>query len=396
MVRAARDILNQPAFAAFNAGELSPGPSVETDQEILDWVAKDAETALHPSCTARMGVDDDSVLDPETMRVHGVEGLRVVDASSMPYVTNGNIYAPVMMLAEKAADLILGQHAAAALGRAVLPLPRRPPADPPSDSRTERHADDQTTASTSETSSTRSDDASPAAAGEGLWKIFGPSADKIIGTPDADLSRKELQEKTGCVAGGQGRLVRRGARRGLRRHGPLRLRQVHAGPAADPADRADRRAPSSSAARTSPAMDDAALRELVARKVSMVFQHFGLLPHRKVRRQRRVRARGARRGQGPAAQPGPGDGRPRRPHGLREQLPRPALRRHAAARRAWPARWPRDPEAADVRRAVLGARPADPARHAERGHPAARGGRQDDGLHHPRPRRRRSSWATGS
>ncbi len=71
-------------------------------------MAKDAETALHPSCTARMGVDDQSVLDPLTMRVHGVDGLRVVDASSMPYVTNGNIYAPIMMLAEKAADLILG------------------------------------------------------------------------------------------------------------------------------------------------------------------------------------------------------------------------------------------------------------------------------------------------
>lgn len=108
MVRAARHILNQPAFDVFNAGELSPGPSVETDQEILDWVAKDAETALHPSCTARMGVDDMSVLDPETMRVHGVDGLRVVDASAMPYVTNGNIYAPVMMVAEKAADLIAG------------------------------------------------------------------------------------------------------------------------------------------------------------------------------------------------------------------------------------------------------------------------------------------------
>ena len=108
MVRAARHILNQPAFAAFNDGEISPGPSVETDQEILDWVAKDAETALHPSCTARMGVDDLAVLDPESMRVHGVDGLRVVDASSMPYITNGNIYAPVMMLAEKSADLILG------------------------------------------------------------------------------------------------------------------------------------------------------------------------------------------------------------------------------------------------------------------------------------------------
>ncbi|MGZ8615349.1 MAG: choline dehydrogenase [Actinomycetota bacterium] len=107
-VRVARKILTQPAFDPFNGGEMSPGPSVETDEEILAWVAKDGETALHPSCTARMGVDGMSVLDPLTMKVHGLEGLRVVDASSMPYVTNGNIYAPVMMLAEKSADLILG------------------------------------------------------------------------------------------------------------------------------------------------------------------------------------------------------------------------------------------------------------------------------------------------
>jgi choline dehydrogenase len=107
-VRVARHILTQPAMAAFNGGETSPGADVATDEEILAWVARDAETALHPSCTARMGVDALSVTDPLTMRVHGVDGLRVVDASSMPYVTNGNIYAPVMMLAEKAADLILG------------------------------------------------------------------------------------------------------------------------------------------------------------------------------------------------------------------------------------------------------------------------------------------------
>jgi len=107
-VRSARTILTQPAFEPFNAGELSPGPTVETDQEIIDWVARDAETALHPSCTCRLGVDDMSVLDPQTMRVHGVDGLRVVDASVFPYVTNGNIYAPTMMVAEKAADLILG------------------------------------------------------------------------------------------------------------------------------------------------------------------------------------------------------------------------------------------------------------------------------------------------
>jgi len=107
-VRVARAILDQPALEPFNGGEISPGPAVRTDEEILDWVAREGETALHPSCTARMGVDDMSVVDPLSMRVHGVSGLRVVDASVMPYVTNGNIYAPVMMVAEKAADLILG------------------------------------------------------------------------------------------------------------------------------------------------------------------------------------------------------------------------------------------------------------------------------------------------
>ncbi len=107
-VHVARDILARPAFGEFDGGELSPGPKVQSDKEILDWVARDGETAYHPSCTARMGVDEMSVVDPASMRVHGVEGLRVVDASVLPYVTNGNIYAPVMMVAEKAADLILG------------------------------------------------------------------------------------------------------------------------------------------------------------------------------------------------------------------------------------------------------------------------------------------------
>jgi choline dehydrogenase len=107
-IRVARTILNQPAFDPYNGGEISPGPGVSTDAEILDWVGREAETALHPSCTAKMGVDDRSVVDPTTMGVHGLRGLRVVDASVMPYVTNGNIYAPVMMIAEKGADLILG------------------------------------------------------------------------------------------------------------------------------------------------------------------------------------------------------------------------------------------------------------------------------------------------
>jgi choline dehydrogenase len=105
-IRVARSILTQPAFDELNGGETSPGPSVESDEEILDWVARDAETALHPSCTCAMG----TVVDPETMRVVGLDGLRVVDASVFPFVPNGNIYAPVMMVAEKAADLILGNE----------------------------------------------------------------------------------------------------------------------------------------------------------------------------------------------------------------------------------------------------------------------------------------------
>ena len=107
-ITCARRILNQPAFEPFNGGELSPGPDVSSSDEVLDWVRADAETALHPSGTCKMGIDDFAVVDPKTMAVHGISGLFVVDASAMPYVTNGNIYAPVMMLAEKASDLILG------------------------------------------------------------------------------------------------------------------------------------------------------------------------------------------------------------------------------------------------------------------------------------------------
>ena len=103
-----REILDQPAFAPYSAGEISPGPEVASDEQILDWVRKDGDTAYHPSCTAKMGIDEMSVIDPLTMRVRGTDGLRVVDASVMPYVTNGNIYAPTMIIAEKAADIIKG------------------------------------------------------------------------------------------------------------------------------------------------------------------------------------------------------------------------------------------------------------------------------------------------
>ncbi|MCP4359382.1 MAG: choline dehydrogenase, partial [Chloroflexi bacterium] len=109
-IRCARDILNQPAFEPYNGGEVSPGLGVQSDKEILDWVGRDGETAYHPSCTCKMGMDETAVIDPNTMKVHGVEGLHVVDSSVMPYVPNANNYAPTMMLAEKAADLIIGNE----------------------------------------------------------------------------------------------------------------------------------------------------------------------------------------------------------------------------------------------------------------------------------------------
>ena len=109
-VAVAREILAQAAFEPFSGGEISPGPEVSTPEQILEWVRRDGETAYHPSCTCRMGTDDMSVVDPLTMGVHGTQGLRVVDASVMPYITNANLYAPTMMIAEKAADLISGAN----------------------------------------------------------------------------------------------------------------------------------------------------------------------------------------------------------------------------------------------------------------------------------------------
>ena len=105
----ARKLLNSKALAEFNGGEISPGPQVQSEDEIINWVRQEAETALHPCGTCQMGLHEQSVVHPKTMQVHGVENLRVVDASVMPVITNANLYAPTMMIAEKAADLILGQ-----------------------------------------------------------------------------------------------------------------------------------------------------------------------------------------------------------------------------------------------------------------------------------------------
>ncbi len=106
-IQRTREIMTQPAFDPYRGDELAPGAEVQSDEAILDFIARQGESAYHPSCSCKMGSDEMAVVDAE-LRVRGVEGLRVVDASVMPNITNGNIYAPVLMIGEKAADLILG------------------------------------------------------------------------------------------------------------------------------------------------------------------------------------------------------------------------------------------------------------------------------------------------
>jgi len=97
---------------AYRGEETFPGPSVKTDEEIRRFTRDTLGTTFHPAGTCRMGRDRMAVVDPE-LRVRGVEGLRVVDASVMPRVISGNTNAPVIMIAEKAADMILGRQALA-------------------------------------------------------------------------------------------------------------------------------------------------------------------------------------------------------------------------------------------------------------------------------------------
>jgi len=102
-----REIFAQPAFDALRAEELQPGADVQSDEDILEFVRNHGESAYHPSCTCAMGSHEGAVVDGD-LRVHGIDNLRVVDASVMPTITNGNLNAPTIMIAEKAADLILG------------------------------------------------------------------------------------------------------------------------------------------------------------------------------------------------------------------------------------------------------------------------------------------------
>ena len=112
-IRITREIMAQPALDAFRGKELSPGLALQTDAELDQFIREHAETAFHPSCSCKMGSDAMAVVDGQG-RVHGLAGLRVVDASIMPLITTGNLNAPTIMLAEKIADQIRGR----------APLPR--------------------------------------------------------------------------------------------------------------------------------------------------------------------------------------------------------------------------------------------------------------------------------
>ncbi|MDP3846755.1 MAG: choline dehydrogenase [Pseudomonas sp.] len=112
-IRITREIMAQPALDPFRGKELSPGLALQTDAELDQFIREHAETAFHPSCSCKMGSDAMAVVDGQG-RVHGLEGLRVVDASIMPLITTGNLNAPTIMLAEKIADQIRGR----------APLPR--------------------------------------------------------------------------------------------------------------------------------------------------------------------------------------------------------------------------------------------------------------------------------
>ncbi len=110
-IRLTREILQQSSMAPFRGNEIQPGMHIDSDESIDAWVKENVESAYHPSCSVKLGADDDpmAVLDSEC-RVRGCEGLRVVDSSIFPVITNGNLNAPSMMVAERAADLIRNTH----------------------------------------------------------------------------------------------------------------------------------------------------------------------------------------------------------------------------------------------------------------------------------------------
>ena len=108
-IRLTREIIGQPAMDDFRGDEIQPGCAIRSDEEIDEWVRNNVESAYHPSCTCKMGAaDDDMAVVDNACKVRGLESLRIVDSSIFPSITNGNLNAPTIMVAEKAADIILG------------------------------------------------------------------------------------------------------------------------------------------------------------------------------------------------------------------------------------------------------------------------------------------------
>jgi choline dehydrogenase len=106
-VRLTREIMDQPAMDPYRESEIQPGEAIQSNDEIDAFVRQSVESAYHPSCTCKMGKDAMAVVDSDT-RVHGIDGLRVIDSSIFPTITNGNLNSPTIMVAERGADIIKG------------------------------------------------------------------------------------------------------------------------------------------------------------------------------------------------------------------------------------------------------------------------------------------------
>ena len=106
VIQVARKILSQNSMKPFAGKEIGPGDNANSDEEIEEYIRSKAETAYHPSCTLKMGIDDMAVVD-EKLKIHGLQNIRVADASVMPEITSGNLNAPTLMIGERAADFIL-------------------------------------------------------------------------------------------------------------------------------------------------------------------------------------------------------------------------------------------------------------------------------------------------
>ena len=106
VMRLARQIVEAPEMDWLGPREFAPGPDAQTDDELLDYITRTAETTYHPVGTCKMGNDPMAVVDDQ-LRVHGIDGLRVIDASIMPTLTSGNTNAPSIMIGEKGAEMIL-------------------------------------------------------------------------------------------------------------------------------------------------------------------------------------------------------------------------------------------------------------------------------------------------